>query len=83
MKKILPGYILPSAAFTVKQSGIKCYEFSDHTPRIGDLVYGRISRIGHHAGLENKNGRIHIINDGSKAVFVYGNRWLRGDNPPA
>lgn len=79
MKKILPGYILPSAAFTMKKSGIKCYEVSDHTPRIGDLVYGRISRIGHHARLENKNGRIHIINDGSKAVFVYGNRYAPGD----
>ena len=75
MKKISPGFLLPSAAYTVKKSAIKLYAFQDRTPQVGDLIYGRINRIGQHSGLENKNGRIHVINDGSRAVFVYGNRY--------
>jgi len=75
MKKVPPGFILPSAAYTVKKSSIKWYEFTDRPPQVGDLVYGRITRIGQHSALENKNGRIHVVNDGSKAVFVFGNRY--------
>lgn len=62
MKKISPGFLLPSAAYTVKKSAIKLYAFQDRVPQVGDLVYGRIIRIGQHSGLENKNGRIHVIN---------------------
>ena len=75
MKKISPGFLLPSAAYTVKKSAIKLYAFQDRVPQVGDLIYGRVIRIGQHSGLENKNGRIHVINDGSRAVFVYGNRY--------
>jgi hypothetical protein len=75
MKKISPGFLLPGAAYTVKKSAIKLYAFQDRVPQVGDLVYGRIIRIGQHSGLENKNGRIHVINDGSRAMFVYGNRY--------
>jgi hypothetical protein len=42
---------------------------------MGDLVYGRIDYVGEHSSLENKHGRIHAITDGSRAVFVYGNRY--------
>lgn len=75
MKKIPSGYILPSAAYTVSKKHIKFYEFMDKVPEIGDVVYGKVVRIGQHAELENKFGRIHKIHDGTKAVFVYGNRY--------
>lgn len=75
MKKVPAGFIQPSATYTVKKSAIKQYAHKDQVPQVGDLVYGRINRIGQHSGLENKNGRIHVINDGSRGVFVYGNRY--------
>ena len=64
MKKIRPGYILPSAAITVPPRLVRQYEPSlDRAPRVGDLVYGRIQYIGEHSSLENKHGRIHEIHD--------------------
>jgi hypothetical protein len=75
MNKIDRGFILPSAALTIKQSQIKHYEFKDKTPKVGDLVYGEIIRIGQHSSLENVSGRIHKIHDGTKAVFIFGNRY--------
>jgi hypothetical protein len=42
---------------------------------VGDLVYGRIHVLGQHGSLENKHGRIHEIHDGTRAVFVWGNRY--------
>ena len=76
MKKIRPGYILPSGAITIPPKLVRHYEPSlDRAPRVGDLVYGRIQYIGEHSSLENKHGRIHAVTDGSRAVFVYGNRY--------
>jgi hypothetical protein len=75
MKKIDRGFILPSAALTIKRSQIKLYDFKDKKPKVGDLVYGEIIRIGQHYSLENVSGRIHTIHDGTKAVFVFGNRY--------
>ena len=75
MKKIKEGYLLPSAAYTATRSGIKYYAMLDKKPEIGDLVYGTVCYIGQHSSLENKRGRIHAINDGSRAVFVLGNRY--------
>ncbi|HXV75994.1 MAG TPA: hypothetical protein VD788_06690 [Candidatus Polarisedimenticolaceae bacterium] len=75
MKKIQPGFILPSSAFTVSPRLIKGYEKLDRPPRVGDVVYGRISHVGQHGSLENRQGRIHMISDGTRAVFVYGNRY--------
>ena len=75
MKKIAPGYILPSAAYTITRRQVKFYDFVDKTPEVGDVVYGRVTRLGQHSELENKSGRIHSINDGSKAIFVFGNRY--------
>jgi len=73
VKKIPPGCLMPSAALTLKRA--KWYAFLDRPPIAGDVVYGRVSRLGQHSTLENRNGRIHILNDGSRAVFVYGNRY--------
>lgn len=75
MAKITPGYILPSAAFTISKKQIAAYERAVEPPQVGDLVYGEVVRVGQHSTLENKSGRIHAIYDGSKAVFVYGNRY--------
>jgi hypothetical protein len=34
-----------------------------------------INNIGHHSLLEHTSGRLHRIQDGTKAVFVFGNRY--------
>lgn len=75
MSRIRPGFILPSAAFTVSPRQIKDYQPLDEPPQVGDVIFGRVSYVGEHGSLENKEGRIHLINDGSRAVFVYGNRY--------
>ena len=74
-RKIRRGFILPSAAFTIKQSQIKFYQFIDRPPQPGDVVYGIVSRNGQHSSMENAFGRIHMIHDGTKAIFVFGNRY--------
>ncbi len=74
-KRIGKGFIFPSAALTIKPSQIKYYRFLDKPPRAGDLVYGKIDCIGQHSSLENALGRIHTIHDGTKAIFVFGNRY--------
>ena len=75
MHKIAKGFMLPSAAFTIKNSQIKFYEYLNKPPEPGDVVYGSISRIGHHSSLENASGRIHMIHNGTRAIFVFGNRY--------
>ena len=75
MKRVAPGLLLPSAAFSVKRKQVRFYEFLDKPPEVGDVIYGKVSRIGQHSEIENKLGRIHRINDGSKSVFVFGNRY--------
>ncbi len=75
MHKIPNWYILPSAAYTLNRKQIKHYIFSDKQPQIGDVVYGKITRLGQHTELENKSGRIHRLNEGSTAIFVFGNRY--------
>jgi hypothetical protein len=74
-KKISKGFIFPSAALTIKPSQIRYYRFFDKPPQAGDLVYGIIDCIGQHSSLENALGRIHTIHDGTKAIFVFGNRY--------
>jgi hypothetical protein len=74
-KKISPGYLIPSAALNIRKNRIKWYSFLDKTPQPGDVVYGKVTRLGHHSTLENRNGRVHLLNDGSKALFVFGNRY--------
>ena len=74
-KKIGRGFIFPSAALTIKPSQIKYYRLFDKPPQAGDLIYGIIDCIGQHSSLENASGRIHMIHDGTKAIFVFGNRY--------
>jgi hypothetical protein len=75
VKRIKPGFILPSAALTITLKQVKHYQMFDKQPEPGDVVYGVVDRIGEHSTLENKSGRIHIIHNGTKAIFVFGNRY--------
>lgn len=74
MKKITPGYISTSAAYTISKR-LKHYQTLDKLPVVGDLMYGKILQIGQHSDLENRSGRIHSVTKGSKAIFVFGNRY--------
>lgn len=74
-KKVRPGYFLTSACFTVPPRLLRRYKPMDRPPRLGDVVYGRVTYIGQHSSLENKQGRIHSVHDGSRAVFVFGSRY--------
>lgn len=74
-EKIPPYFILPSAAITISRNQIRFQTQIDKNPEMGDLVCGSISYLGQYSTIENKEGRIHIINDGSKAIFVFGNRY--------
>ena len=75
IKRINRGLIFPSAAFTVRPRQVKFYCLSGKPPRVGDVVYGVVDRIGQHSSLENASGRIHEIHHGTKAVFIFGNRY--------
>jgi hypothetical protein len=75
MNKIRKGFILPSAALTIKSNQVKFYTDSDKAPELGDMIYGVVSRIGQHSSLENVSGRIHMIHHGTQGVFVFGNRY--------
>lgn len=74
-KVISNGYILPSSCLTIDPKIIKNYAFIDHEPSAGDLIYGKIVEQGHHTDLENRNGRIHQVGLGNRAIFVMGNRY--------
>ena len=75
MKKIRRGCVIPSGAMTVTKKQIVYRERIEKKPEVGDLVYGSVNYMGQHSTLENKQGRIHTIYDGFRAVFVYGNRY--------
>lgn len=75
MKRIPRGYIAPSAAIGVPRRSIRHYEYTDKPPVAGDVVYGTVIRTGQHSSLENASGRIHMIQDGTRAIFVFGNRY--------
>lgn len=75
MNKIPPGVIVPSSALCLPRSSIFGYGLLDKNPEAGDVVFGKVRRIGHHSSLENVSGRIHTIHNGTKALFVFGNRY--------
>jgi hypothetical protein len=75
MKKVERGFILPSAAITIKRKEIVNFKYDTKTPEYGDLVYGEVERVGQHSSIEHTSGRIHRIQDGTKSVFVFGNRY--------
>ena len=76
MQKIKSSCIVSSAAFSVKKSIIKQYDsFNKKPPVVGDLVFGEVSALGHHRLIESKSGRQHTLNIGTRAIFVFGNRY--------
>ncbi len=75
MKIIRKGFITPSAALAIKPRQVRYYEYVDKRPLVGDVVFGVVTRIGQHTSLENVSGRIHMIHHGTRAVFVFGNRY--------
>lgn len=75
IKKTDKGFRMPSAAYTLPKKAIKGYVPINKAPEIGDVVYGKVVSIGQHHSLENSQGRIHTIHPGTKAIFVFGNRY--------
>lgn len=75
MKKLSKAYFHPSAAYTIKPKQVAGYITLDKCPEVGDVVFGEIIRVGQHGTLENVSGRIHSTHIGSKALFVFGNRY--------
>ena len=76
MEKIKSNCIIPSAAFSVPKSQIRHFDPLLHkTPEVGDLLFGEVSELGHHRLVESRLGRMHTINIGTRAVFVFGNRY--------
>ena len=75
LHKIKQNCILPSALLTIPRSRIKYYTQIHKKPAVGDLVYGEVTYLGHHKNLESKAGRLHTIHAGTRAVFVFGNRY--------
>lgn len=76
MEKIKSNCLTPSAAFSVPKSQIKQYDASiKSSPKVGDLIFGEISELGHHRLVESKTARLHTIHIGTRAVFVFGNRY--------
>jgi hypothetical protein len=75
MKPIKSSFILPSAAMTICKKDILYYDPIEKVPEVGDVIYGKVIRMGQHICLENQYGRLHNIQDGSKAIFIFGNRY--------
>ena len=76
MEKIKSNCIIPSAAYAVPRSKIKQFDpLLKRSPKVGDLVIGEISELGHHRLVESRSARLHTINVGTRAVFVFGNRY--------
>ncbi|MCA9403066.1 MAG: hypothetical protein KC897_04735 [Candidatus Omnitrophica bacterium] len=65
----------PSAAYAVDPKYFKYYADLRDAPRTGDMIYGEIARVSDDSYLENKSGRLHLIQDGTRGLFVMGNRY--------
>lgn len=74
-KRLRSTFLLPSAALCLSRKQVQHYVRLDKLPEAGDVVYGEVKSVGLHSTLENKEGRIHAINTGSRAIFVFGNRY--------
>ena len=76
MKKIKQNCIISSADYSVHNSLIKHYDDElQKAPQMGDLIFREITELGHHLSLESKTARIHIIYEGTHAIFVIDNRY--------
>lgn len=75
MNPIKHDFIIPSSALVLRPGQVRYFQPLERRPRIGDVVYGQITRIGETVSLENVSGRIHKIFPGTRSVFVFGNRY--------
>lgn len=75
LKKIKYRIMVPSAAYTLKLKQLKFYKWIDKAPEVGDVVFGEVQSIGEHSSMENKSGRIHMIHNKTRGIFVFGNRY--------
>ena len=74
-KSIPPSCIQPSGIYCLPRKRFQTYLPLEKPPEVGDVLYGTISYLGFHSTLENKHGRIHAINDGTRSLFVVGSRY--------
>lgn len=73
---LLPsGIVLPGAALSVDSRVVTSWAKVDRAPSVGDLVFGRVLRVGEHDSLQDGQGHMHPIGCGSLAVLVYGTRY--------
>lgn len=86
MNRIRQKCIIPSSAYTIPGSRIRHYHSSGKAPEVGDLVFGEVSSLGQHRFLESVSSRLHALNDRTRAIFVFGNRYApdyyEGFTPP-
>ncbi len=76
MEKIKSNCIVPSSAYSVPKSMIKKYDtLNRKIPEVGDLIFGEVFELGHHSSIESRSARLHTINIGTRAIFVYGNHY--------
>ena len=75
VKLIKQRPVVSSGARVLGATEVKYYSPGDGVPRLGDLVYGRVTSIGKHTTIENTAGRIQGLGVGTRAIFVYGNRY--------
>lgn len=76
MERIKSNCIVSGAAFSVKSGDIKQYDpLNRKQPKVGDLIYAEVSELGHHQTLESRSARIHTLNVGTRAIFVFGHRY--------
>jgi hypothetical protein len=75
VKAIVPSCIHPSGIYCLPRKRFQHYIPLRKRPKVGDVLYGTISHLGFHSTLENKSGRIHAINEGTRSLFVVGTRY--------
>lgn len=70
--------IIPSALLTIDPELASSYapDLEDCVPRVGDVFYVEVDRIGHHLELESKLGRLHpVLTPGYRCLVTFGNRY--------
>jgi hypothetical protein len=74
--KIKSNCVISSAAYAVPKSAIKYFDpLNKKKPKAGDLMFGEVHELGHHDLVESRLARLHTVNIGTRAVFVFGNRY--------
>jgi hypothetical protein len=75
LHQITDSHLLAGAAFTVRRELIHGIAALDRAPRPGDLVCGKVMRLGEYEILEDREGRAQPICEGSRVIVVLGNRY--------